>query len=157
MLPVLRRDVVTAYKWISEEEMLDFYAISQCMPGIVMVNVATFVGYKRKGGPGGIVASVGVVFPSLLVIMSIAMLLDRFAEYAVVQQALAGIRACVCALIVTTVYTLIKSGVKDLFSVAVLLGAFFVAAFFRINPVYVVIVAGILGIFRGKITSKQGA
>ena len=155
MLPILQREVVTARKWTTESEVLDYYAISQCMPGIVMVNVATFIGYKRKGGLGSVIASLGVVFPSLLIILSIAMLLDRFAEYLVVQQALAGIRACVCALIVTTIYTLVKNGIKDLFSVVILIAAFLVSLLIKMNPVYVVIVAGLLGILRGIITSKR--
>ena len=99
MLPLLQRELVDNKKWVNEEEILDYYAIGQCTPGIIAVNTATFVGRKRKGIPGGIAATLGVVFPSIVIITIIAAFLSNFADIKAVKDAFAAIRVCVCVLI----------------------------------------------------------
>ena len=99
MLPVLQREIVEKRAWASEDELLDYYAIGQCTPGVIAVNTATFVGNKRKGISGGIVATLGLVFPSLIIITLIAAFLRNISELEAVQNAFAGIRACVCVLV----------------------------------------------------------
>ena len=99
MLPILQAEVVEKYHWASEEELADYYAVGQCTPGVIAVNTATFIGMKRKGVPGGIIATLGVVFPSLVIITVIAACLSNFAQLQVVKDAFAGIRVCVCVLI----------------------------------------------------------
>ena len=113
MLPILQREVVEKKKWATDEELTDYYAIGQCTPGIIAVNTATFIGYKYKGIWGGICATLGVVFPSLIIISLLAAFLSNFAEIPTVQHALAGVNACVVALIATSVIKLGKSTLKN--------------------------------------------
>lgn len=109
---ILQREVVEKKGWATEEELTDYFAIGQCTPGIIAVNTATFIGHKYKGVLGGILATLGVVFPSLIIITIIAAFLKNFAEYPVVAHALAGINAAVVALIAVSVFKLGKSTLK---------------------------------------------
>ena len=113
MLPILQREVVEKKGWATDEELTDYFAIGQCTPGIIAVNTATFVGHKYKGKPGGVLATLGVVFPSLIIITIIAAFLSNFADIPAVQHALAGVNACVVALIASSVQKLAKSNVKN--------------------------------------------
>ena len=113
MLPILEREVVQNKHWATEEELVDYFAIGQCTPGIIAVNTATFVGQKRKGAMGGITATLGVVFPSLVIITILAGLITNFAHLAWVQNAFAGIQVCVCVLILNAVLKLLKKSVVD--------------------------------------------
>ena len=109
MLPILQREVVEKRQWVSDEELMDYYAIGQCTPGIIAVNTATFVGQKTRGIIGGIIATLGVVFPSLVIITVIAAFMQNFADLEIVKNAFAGIRICVCVLILNAVIKLLKS------------------------------------------------
>ena len=113
MLPILQREVVDHHHWATEEELVDYYAISQCTPGIIAVNVSTFIGQKQKGIAGGILATLGVVFPSLVIISALAGLITNFSHLAWVQNAFAGIQVCVCVLIFNSVRKLLKKSVVD--------------------------------------------
>ena len=113
MLPILQREIVDQRGWATEEELTDYFAIGQCTPGVIAVNTATFVGSKEAGIAGGIVATLGLVFPSLVIIVLITAFLRNFAHLAVVSHAFAGIRACVCVLIFNSVLKLRKSTVID--------------------------------------------
>lgn len=119
MLPILQREVVEKKNWATNEELTDYFAVGQCTPGIIAVNTATFIGYKYKGVWGGILATLGVVFPSLIIITAIAAFLSNFAEYAVVRHALAGINAAVVALIASSVLKLGKTTLKNAVSVGI--------------------------------------
>lgn len=112
MLPILQREVVEKRKWATDEELTDYFAIGQCTPGIIAVNTATFIGHKYKGVLGGVLATLGVVFPSLIIITIIAAFLQNFASYPVVAHALAGINAAVVALIAVSVVKLGKTTLK---------------------------------------------
>lgn len=112
MLPILQREVVEKKGWATDEELTDYFAIGQCTPGIIAVNTATFIGHKYKGIFGGILATLGVVFPSLIIITIIAAFLQNFASYPVVAHALAGINAAVVALIAVSVVKLGKTTLK---------------------------------------------
>ena len=133
MLPLIQREIVENKKWSTEKEILDYYAVGQCTPGVIAVNTATFIGYKLKGIIGGIIATLGVVFPSLIIILIIAAFLQNFADLAIVQSAFAGIRVAVVALI------------KDYLCAIVAILAFIISAFLGLSPVYVVIAAGLTG------------
>ena len=113
MLPILEREIVQNKKWATEEELVDYFAIGQCTPGIIAVNTATFIGQKKKGVLGGIAATLGVVFPSLIIITVLAGLITNFAHLAWVQNAFAGIQVCVCVLILNAVLKLLKKSVVD--------------------------------------------
>ena len=113
MLPMLQKEVVEARHWATEEELVDYFAIGQCTPGIIAVNTATFIGYKLRGVIGGIVATLGVIAPSMVIITIIAAFIKGFADIPAVGHAFAGVRACVCVLIFNAV---VKLGKKSLVS-----------------------------------------
>ncbi len=113
MLPILQREVVEKKGWATDEELTDYFAVGQCTPGIIAVNTATFIGYKYKGIPGGVLATLGLVFPSLIIITAIAAFLSNFADIPAVRHALAGINAAVVALIAASVLKLGKSTLKN--------------------------------------------
>lgn len=145
MLPILQREVVEKKGWATEEELTDYFAIGQCTPGIIAVNTATFVGHKYLGIPGGILATLGVVFPSILIITAIAAFLTNFSSFPVVQHALSGINAAVVALIAVSVLKLGKSTLRKLVSVVIFLIVLLLASFVGISPVLLVLGAGLAG------------
>ncbi|MCF0136854.1 MAG: chromate transporter [Oscillospiraceae bacterium] len=146
MLPILQREVVDSKKWVTEAEVLDYYAIGQCLPGIIMVNTMIFIGQKRKGTAGGIVAALGTVFPALVIITVIAALLNNFADSEIVKKAFAGIRVCVCVLIFNAVVKLWKSSVIDKKSFLIFLLVAVLSLFTDITPVIFVLASAVLGI-----------
>ena len=108
MLPVLQREIVEKRGWATDEELMDYFAIGQCTPGIIAVNTATFIGQKQSGIAGGIMATLGVVSPSILIITLIALFLNNFADIEWIRHAFSGIRVCVCLLILNAVIKLGK-------------------------------------------------
>ena len=146
MIPILEREIVDKKKWATGEELMDYYAVGQCTPGVIAVNTATFVGHKLAGNIGGIVASLGVVFPSFVIITVIAGILSNFADNRLVKSAFAGIRVCVCVLIFNSVVKLYKKAVVDKFTFAVFLCVIVLSFFLDISPVIFVLAAAILGI-----------
>ncbi len=138
MLPMLEREIVKGHGWATMDELLDYFAIGQCTPGIIAVNTATFVGYKRKGYSGCIVATLGIIAPSILIIVAIAALLANFMEYEIVGHAFAGIRIAVCALVCKTILKLAKSAFKKWWHLLVAVCAFGTAAFLKVNTIIIV-------------------
>ena len=155
MLPMLQKEVVEKFGWATEEELMDYYAIGQCTPGIIAVNTATFVGYRRRGVPGAVFSTAGVVCPSLVIITVIAAFIQNFAHIVYVQQAFAGIRVAVCMLILEAVIKLWKSGVKNIVGVCIFATAFLLTALLGISPIYMVIAAALFGIFWGRMKEKK--
>lgn len=150
MLPMLQRELVENRKWVTEEEILNYFAIGQCTPGVIAVNTATFVGYKRCKIPGAIFATIGVVLPSMIIITVIAAVLSNFAHIPAVQHAFAGIRIAVSALIVASVIKLIKTNIKSIAQIIIAVAAFVLVAVFGQNPVFAVIGAAVAGLCLGK-------
>lgn len=146
MLPMLQKEVVEKRGWATEEELMDYYAIGQCTPGIIAVNTATFIGQSTSGVLGGIVATLGVVFPSLIIITLIAAFLQNFADLAIVQNAFAGIRVCVCVLVFNAVMKLWKKSVVDKKTLVIFLVVLIGNFAFDIAPTIFVILAGLAGI-----------
>ena len=147
MLPMLQRELVDKKGWVTEEEILDYFAIGQCTPGVIAVNTATFVGYKMKKASGGIIATLGVVAPSVLIITIIAAVLQNFAHIPAVRNAFAGIRVAVCVLIINSVVKLLKKSVVDKLTAAVyVIVALCAIIFSKLSPVIFVVATAILGI-----------
>ena len=157
MLPMLERELVESKKWVTTQEILDYYAVGQCTPGIIAVNTATFVGYKKSKVLGSVVATLGMVFPSLVIISVIAAVLSNFADIPAVQHAFAGIRIAVCALIASAVIKLAKSNVKNLTQIIIAVASFIIIAVFGASPVVVVIASAIAGLLLGKFGKKEAA
>ena len=146
MLPILQREVVEDRHWATEEELVDYYAIGQCTPGIIAVNTATFVGQKRKGTLGGIIATLGMVFPSLVIISILAGLITNFSSLAWVQNAFAGIQVCVCVLIFNAVVKLLKKSVIDKRTFIIFLLVMIGSTLLNLSPVWFVLLAALVGI-----------
>ena len=146
MLPIIQREVVDKYKWATDEEVIDYYAIGQCTPGIIAVNTATFIGYKRKGIIGAIVATAGIVFPSVIIITAIAAYLINIQDYAVVGHAFGGIRVAVTALILNTVIKLTKTSVTEWLGIILFITSFLAVTFLTVSPIIVIVISISLGI-----------
>ena len=146
MLPMLERELVDKRKWTTTEALGDYYALSQCTPGVIAVNVATIIGYKRKHVIGGIIATIGVVTAPMIVITIIAAILNNFAHIPMVQDAFAGIRACVCVLIFNAVVKLWKSAIVDKTALVIYAVVLSLAIFTNISTFILVICAGLSGL-----------
>jgi len=155
MLPILQREVAENKKWATEEELMDYYAIGQCTPGVIAVNTATFIGRKVKGLAGSILATLGVVFPSLVIIIAIAAFVNNFADSPIVQNAFAGIRACVCVLILNAVVKLWKKAIVDKPTLLVFAIVFILSVFTNLSPVVYVILAAAAGIILKSLEAKK--
>ena len=146
MLPILQREVVDNKHWATEEELVDYYAIGQCTPGIIAVNTATFVGQKQCGAAGGIAATLGVVFPSLVIISILAGVITNFSHLSWVKNAFAGIQVCVCVLIFNAVMKLLKKAVVDRRTAVIFLLVLTGSLLLNLSPVWFVIAAAFAGI-----------
>lgn len=146
MLPILRREIVQRRGWLSEEQVMDFFAVSQCLPGIIASNASVFIGYQRRKTPGAIAAALGVVTPSIIIITLIAALMQNFQNEPMVQHALQAISICVCALILEAVISLWKKGVKDWVGVVICIAVFALAVFTDISPIWLVLASALSGI-----------
>lgn len=161
MLPMMQGELVDKKKWIDEEELLDYYAVGQSTPGIIAVNVATFVGFKKKKVLGGIIATLGIITPSLVIIMILASLISSIDQYPMVQKAMGGINVAVCALITDACLNFLKKTCKGVLSIVILLCSFSAIYFFKIPSFVIVLSAAILGIvvyfIKKKIDSRKKA
>lgn len=155
MLPILQREVAENKKWATEEELMDYYAIGQCTPGVIAVNTATFIGRKVKGHAGSILSTLGVVFPSLVIIIAIAAFVNNFADSPIVQNAFAGIRACVCVLILNAVVKLWKKAIVDKPTLLIFAIVFILSVFTNLSPVVYVILAAVAGIILKSLEAKK--
>ena len=151
MLPLLSRELVARHAWISEETLLDYFAIAQCMPGALAVNTATLVGNKRGGWLGGAAALLGVVTAPMALICAIAASLMQFWQLPAVASAFAGIRIAVAALITAALINLIQSNVKNVLGIALCVFAFVVVAVFGQSPIIVVLVSALVGLVAGRV------
>lgn len=155
MLPMFKKELVEKHSWCTEEDILDYYAIAQCTPGVIAVNTASFIGYKKKGVWGAIFATLGVVTPSIIIITIIAAFINHFADNQYVAHAFSGIRVAVCALVSVTVFGLFKKNVKDILTALLAISAFVVTYFFGFSPIIAVFVAAAAGILSNIIREKK--
>lgn len=146
MLPILQREIVEKKGWATEEELTDYFAIGQCTPGIIAVNTATFVGQKQRGSLGGIVATLGLVFPSLVIISLLAGAISQVSHLAWFQHAFAGVRICVCVLILNAVVKLYKKAVTDKIALTIFCLVVLGSVFTDLSPALFVLLAGLAGI-----------
>ena len=146
MLPILQREVVESKHWATEEELTDYYAIGQCTPGIIAVNTATFIGQKNRGILGGIVSTLGLVFPSVVIISILAGLITNFSHLVWVKNAFAGIQVCVCVLIFNAVVKLLKTSVVDRRTAVIFVVVLVGGVLLDLSPAWFVIAAAVAGI-----------
>lgn len=156
MLPIMQRELVDKNGWTSEEELLDYYAIGQCTPGVIAVNTATFIGHKQKGVLGGIFATLGVIFPSIVIITILSAFISNFSEYEIVKNAMCGIRICVCVLVVNAVLKLWKKAIVDKWALTIFIVCLITALFVKSFPTaLLVVLAGAAGYVIASIKAKK--
>lgn len=155
MLPFFQRELVLKKKWLTDEQLLDLTAVAQCTPGVIAVNTATFIGQKRRGILGGIMATLGVVFPSLVIIAALAGVITTFSHLAWVQHAFAGIRVCVCVLIFNAVLKLWKGAVKDVWGLVIFLVILALSVFTKLSPIIYVLAAAVAGLLIKNLGAKR--
>ena len=164
MLPILERELVDKRHWTTMDDLRDYFSIGQCTPGVIAMNVSTFIGQKKAGVKGALAAGLGFLTGPLVIITLIAAFLQNFAQYPVVQHAFAGIRVCVCVLILQAVLRLWKKSVVDSMALVIYLAVFALNAFSPLLPVKIpaavlVILAGCVGMFislRRSKAAKEG-
>jgi chromate transporter len=146
MMPVIERELINKRQWVTNEEVLDYYTIAQITPGIIAVNVSTFVGYKKGGIVGGVLATVGFISIPMCLVIIIGLLIQNFVTLPVVAHAFAGVKIAVAALILGTVIKMARQAIKDIFSIAICVIAFIMIVIFGASPVVLIICFGLLGI-----------
>ena len=145
MMPIMQRELIEKRGWLTEEELIDYFAIGQSTPGIIAVNVATFVGYKRLGWFGGIIGTIGVVTPSWVIIMLLAGAISSVDKYPLAQKALKGINVAVAALLTSVIVKFSKKTIKSIWNVFFMLLAFTLIYFFKVQSVWIIIVSLVTG------------
>ncbi|MCR4949677.1 MAG: chromate transporter [Treponema sp.] len=145
MMPIMQRELIEKRGWLTEEELIDYFAIGQSTPGIIAVNVATFVGYKRLGWFGGIIGTIGVVTPSWVIIMLLAGAISSVDKYPLAQKALRGINVAVAALLTSVIVKFSKKTIKTIWNVVFMLLAFALIYFFKVQSVWIIIASLIIG------------
>lgn len=156
MLPIIQKEIIEGRGWITNEEVVDYYAVSQCLPGVIAVNTSLFVGNKVRGKPGGIAAALGVVTPSVIIITIIAAFIQNFLDYPAVQHAFYGIRVVVCALITQAIVKLWKTAIKDWFGLVVYLVVLALALVWGAPTVLLVALSLVAGIVADRVKSGKG-
>ena len=142
MMPMLQKELIEKKHWLTEEDLIDYYAIGQSTPGIIAVNVATFVGYRQAGILGGIFATLGIISPSIIIITILAGTINSVSEYPRVQAALKGINVAVAALLTTVIIKFAKKTIKNVWNVLFMLVAFVCIFFFKV-PSFIIILAAL--------------
>ncbi len=156
MLPMLEREIVDRRHWATSEELLDYYAVGQCTPGIIAVNVATLIGFRQKRYLGAVFSTAGVVAPSYIIISLIAGALKAVAGNEMVAHAFGGIRVAVCVLVIAAVIKLFKPSVKDKLTAVIFIATFAAMVLLPVSPIVIVIVAGLLGFLAKRPAQKGG-
>lgn len=154
MIPLLQAELIERKKWLTEDEIMDYYSIGQCTPGIIAVNVSTFTGYKLKGIAGALVATAGIIAPSLIIIMTLANILNIFFDNPYVVHAFTGIRVVVIALMLDVVLGMWKKNIKDKYQWLIFVLAVALMIFLSLSPVWVVAGAAAFGLFMQRKTKK---
>lgn len=156
MMPMMQKELIDKHKWMTEEDLLTYYAIGQSTPGIVAVNVATFVGYKQLGILGGIFATIGIILPSLIIITILASLINTIEDIPLVQKALKGINVAVACLLTKVAFNFSKKTVVNIFSFFIMIFSFICVFIFNIPSFYIIIFAILIGIIIHFVKLKGG-
>lgn len=149
MLPILQKEIVEKRKWLETENLVDYYTLSQCTPGVIAVNVSTYIGYNRKGKLGGVFSAIGVITPSIIIITIIASVLTNFLHIPAVNHAFAGIRVAVAALVIVTIIDMSKISIIDWLCIVIYVASFGISVFTPISPVFIVLASIVIGLVLG--------
>lgn len=149
MIPIMQEEFVARKGWVKDEDILDIFAIAQSMPGVIALNTSTFVGYRLAGVRGGLIAAIGIILPSFIIISVLSSIYLLFNTNPYVAAAFQGVRACVATLIIRAAYNMAKAGIKNWFGIVVAAIGFVLVALLQVNTIFVIIGAGIVGYLYG--------
>ena len=155
MIPLIQKEAVETKKWVTDDDVLEIIAIAESTPGPIAINSATFVGYRVRGFWGSFFATLGVIMPSFMIILTIAFVLQEFQSIEAVKYAFWGIRAGVLALVLKAVVTMYKKSKKNLFSHIVMAAAFVFVAFLNVNVIFVIIGCAIAGLISSIVAERR--
>jgi len=150
MLPILEREAVDKKGWISVTEMMDYYAISQCTPGIIAISTSTYIGYKVANVLGGVFAALGMISPSILIILVLAVVIERFSALTIIESAFSGIQIAVVVVVINAVVTMLKNSIVDKITATIFVVTLAILFIFDISTIWIIIAAFILSVFIGR-------
>jgi chromate transporter len=151
MLPLIEREFVEKQGWVTEEEIVDIFAIVQSVPGVIAINSSIFIGYRVAGITGALAAAFGMVLPSFIIISVVAAFFVRFKDFDAVQRAFAGVRAGVTALIAMAAFRLGKKVMTGIFPAVLGIFAFAALLLFDIHAIPIILIAAVAGLIRYRI------
>ena len=157
MIPLIQNEAVEKRKWITDDDILEIIAIAESTPGPIAINSATFVGYRACGILGSMVATIGVVLPSFVIILALSFVLQQFQDVQAVQWAFQGIRAGVLALLVKALWTMFKKSPKGWAAYVVIGASFILTAIFDINVIFVLIGCAVFGLVTSLLMERRAA
>jgi len=157
MMPMMQKELIDKKHWMTEEDLIDYYAVGQSTPGMIAVNVSTFVGYNQLGILGGIVATLGMVSPSIIIITILAGLINSIDEYPMVQKALRGINVAVAALFTSVIVKFVKKTIKKPLHVLLMLISFTLVYFFKLQSFWIILAAILCGVVITSVSLKKAA
>lgn len=155
MIPLIEENVVNKNGWVSKEELVDLMAVAQSCPGIFAVNLSIFIGYKLQGIKGAFVGTLGTSLPSFLIILAIALVFQHFRENEIVQKFFLGLRPAVVALIACPVFKMAKTAKVNRHTLWIPIAAALLIWLLGVNPIYVILIAGIGGFMWGKMKESE--
>lgn len=157
MLPLLQNTLINEKKWFTKEEFMDIVAVCQSLPGVVAINMATYVGYKKKGLPGSIVSTFGVTIPSFIMILIIARFITSMGDNGILMGAMAGLRAAALGLVAVAIIQLAPAAIKSKWALLAATLAFVLIGILNVNTAYVILLFMLLGIAGTMIGSRRAA
>lgn len=149
ILPLLEESAVKKCGWITSEELIEFYAISQIIPGINIPDVSMFIGYKLRGKSGALVAGLGVILVPFILIVSLSTVLNQISSFGVVKSAFWGIEIGTIIILITAVISMWKRSIIDKFSFFFFIFVFLITACTDFSPVWIVFIALLFGLIKG--------
>lgn len=145
MIPLIEKEMIDKKAWVEEEEIIDIFALSQSVPGSIAINSSTSIGYKIAGTYGAVVATIGVVLPSFMIITIIAAFLSNFQDNAIVQAAFMGVRSAVVALVLMAAIKIGKTSIKDALAALITILTVILILAINLNVIFAIIGGGLVG------------
>lgn len=145
MLPIMEEEFVNKRKFLSKDEIIDIFALAQSIPGVIAINTSLLTGFKTAGILGGIMAGIGVMTPSFIIILMIAPIFERFQDTQYVNKAFLGIRGAIAGLILLSAFGMGKQVMKDAFTVMLFIFSFVLVVFFNLNVIYALLISALTG------------
>ncbi len=155
MIPLIQRETVAKKKWVTDEDVLEMVAIAESTPGSIAVNISTFVGYRIAGFLGAFFATVGVVLPSFAIILAVSFAIQKFSDILAVQYAFRGVRACVLALMINSLFNMYRQSPKNLISYIIMMFAFVLTAFLNVNVLLVIVCCAAVGLISSWVAQRK--